>query len=103
MMGIVKLKILSSGKLFADRFIYCKLNAVFFLDAGEEADVAALAVKLQQALAALVAKLQQAVVAQVGTGDEPPLYDMAHDAHGDAYNNVFFAVPAMKLLHPARQ
>ena len=69
------------------------------MDAGEEADVA---VKLQQALAALVAKLQQAVAAQVGTCDEPPLYDMVHDAHGDAYNNVFFAVPAMKLLHPAK-
>ena len=95
---------MSSGKLFADRSIYRTLNAVFFLDA---VAVAAAVVKLQPALVALEAKLQQAVVVLVDDGDVPLPCDGAGGVYNntsyDFYNNIFFAVPAKKLLLPGMQ
>ena len=95
MMGIIKLKILSSGKQFAASCFNLTLNAVFFLDA------AAVVVKLQPALVALVAKLQQAVVVLVDDGDVPLPCDVAGGVYNntsyDFYNNIFFVVPAKKL------
>ena len=101
MMGIIKLKILSSGYQFAARCFNLSLNAVFSWDA------AVVVVKLQPALEALVAKLQQAVVVLVDDGDVPLPCDGAGRVHNntsyDFYNNIFFVEPAKKLLLPGMQ
>ena len=92
MMGIIKLKILSSGKQFAARCFNLTLNAVFSWDA------AAVVVKLQPALVALVAKLKQVVVVLVDDGDVPLPCDGAGGVYNntsyDFYNNIFFVEPA---------
>ena len=80
MMGIIKLKILSSGKQFAARCFNLTLNAVFSWDA------VAVAVKLQPDVAALVAKLQQAVVVLVDDGDVP----LPCDGAGGVHNNTAY-------------
>ena len=95
---------MSSGKQFATSCFNRTLNAVFFLDAAAAAVLISPDVVV---LAALGVKLQQAVAVLVDTYDIPLLRDGADGVYNntsyDFYNNIFFAVPAKKLLLPGMQ